>query len=58
MKFSSTYADLSFIPYNGIPKALNDLYWDKYEIEKKYPNFVAWNERISSRPSVSKARGQ
>ncbi|VUC25379.1 unnamed protein product [Clonostachys rosea] len=56
-----TYADLVFVPWNAIVTAAQVVgpnFKEKYEVEKKYPNFLAWHERISSRPSVAKARGE
>ncbi|CAH0051810.1 unnamed protein product [Clonostachys solani] len=53
-----TYADLSFVPWNRVIQGhpiLNSVVWEAYEIEKKYPNFVAWHQRLVSRPSVEKA---
>ncbi|KAF6802829.1 glutathione s-transferase ii, partial [Colletotrichum musicola] len=53
-----TYADLSFIPWNrvalGAPFFKDEL-WDKYDIGSRFPKFVAWHERLSSRPSVKVA---
>lgn len=53
--FHSTYADLSFIPWNrvalGAPFFKDEL-WGKYDIASRFPNFVAWHERLSSRASV------
>ncbi|EMR72736.1 putative glutathione s- protein [Eutypa lata UCREL1] len=53
-----TYADLTFIPWNQVvAKApfFTESLWKAYEIEKKYPNYVAWTERIANRPSVQRA---
>lgn len=29
--------------------------WEKYDIANKYPNYMAWNERLNARESVKKA---
>ncbi|CAM1503777.1 Fc.00g013680.m01.CDS01 [Cosmosporella sp. VM-42] len=54
-----TYADLAFIPWNRVVFApfFREALGDKSEIEKKYPDFVAWHERLNARPSVKKAYG-
>lgn len=31
--------------------------WEGHEVEKKYPNFVAWQNRLEQRPSVKKVYG-
>lgn len=28
--------------------------WEEFEVEKKYPDFVAWHNRLSERASVKK----
>ncbi|KAF6825115.1 glutathione s-transferase ii [Colletotrichum plurivorum] len=49
---------LSFIPWNrvalGAPFFKEEL-WDKYDIATRFPNFVAWHERLNSRASVKTA---
>ncbi|CAI6093847.1 hypothetical protein V2G26_017066 [Clonostachys chloroleuca] len=53
-----TYADLAFIPWNRVVEGhpiLKANVWDKYEVEKKYPNYVAWQRRLVARPSVEQA---
>jgi len=50
-----TIADLSFLPWDHM---LSRVLGDKYnaaEIEKSYPNYVAWNKRLNARPAVKKA---
>ncbi|KAH6867514.1 glutathione S-transferase [Thelonectria olida] len=56
-----TYADLVFIPWNKVAlfaPFFKDTLWDKYGIEEKFPNFLAWHQRLSSRPAVKKAYGE
>ncbi|CAG9997500.1 unnamed protein product [Clonostachys byssicola] len=56
-----TYADLAFVPWSSIvtaPQVVGPNFREKYEVDKKYPNFLAWHERVSSRPSVARARGE
>ncbi|KAL2691652.1 hypothetical protein Neosp_002041 [[Neocosmospora] mangrovei] len=48
-----TYADIAFIPWNTAVPALGDV-WKKFDIENKYPNFVAWHNRLLARPAVAK----
>ncbi|KAM0325493.1 hypothetical protein ACHAQA_007480 [Verticillium albo-atrum] len=52
-----TYADISFVPWNGAAeKVIFSADWnDKYEVEKKYPNFVAWHRRVTARPIIQDA---
>ncbi|CAG9940307.1 unnamed protein product [Clonostachys rosea f. rosea IK726] len=53
-----TFADLAFIPWNRVIEGhpiLKANVWDKYEVEKKYPNYVAWQRRLVARPSVEQA---
>lgn len=42
---------LSYFPF------FKEALWEKYEIEKKFPNYMAWNQRMMSRASVKKAYG-
>ncbi|KAH8649551.1 glutathione S-transferase, partial [Ilyonectria robusta] len=52
-----TYADLSFVPWNRVALLapfFSSILWDKYDIKQKYPNFLAWHERLNSRPAVKK----
>ncbi|KAF5137922.1 Glutathione S-transferase-like protein gedE [Metarhizium anisopliae] len=50
-----TYADLVFIPWDEVVRVYITDIWEGYEIEKKYPNFVAWHKRLMERRSVKKA---
>lgn len=50
----STYADLSFIPWDLTIRMFAPDLWEKYDVEKKYPNFVAWHNRLTEHPSVKK----
>ncbi|KAF4126592.1 glutathione S-transferase [Geosmithia morbida] len=53
-----TYVDIAFYPWSRIvslPNYFLTTIWEKYEVEKTYPNFVAWFKRISALPSVQKA---
>lgn len=49
-----TYADLAFIPWDVTIKKFLPETWDKYDVKAKYPNYVAWHERLIARPSVKK----
>lgn len=53
----STYADLVFIPWDTVVKGVLPDVWESYDVEKKYPNFVAWHARLMDRPSVKKLYG-
>ncbi|KAH7140951.1 glutathione S-transferase [Dactylonectria macrodidyma] len=56
-----TYADLAFFPWNKAAlfgPFFKDALWDEYKIQEKYPNFLAWHERLSSRPAVKRAYGE
>ncbi|KAB8301360.1 hypothetical protein EYC80_003237 [Monilinia laxa] len=49
-----TFADLSFVTWDmAIPWIFGDRVGE-LEIEKKYPNYFAWNKRLMERPSVQK----
>ncbi|KAF4454348.1 Glutathione S-transferase [Fusarium albosuccineum] len=48
-----TYADLAFIPWNALAPLTDDL-MEKFDIEKKYPNYIAWQNRLMTRPAVVK----
>ncbi|KAJ0123629.1 Glutathione S-transferase-like protein gedE [Diaporthe amygdali] len=55
-----TYADLSFIPWNRVALEapfFKDELWEKHEIRKRFPKFLAWYERLNARPSVKAAYG-
>ncbi|KAF4972838.1 hypothetical protein FZEAL_9508 [Fusarium zealandicum] len=49
----STYADLAFIPWNLGAPSIGDL-WEKYDIENKFPNYIAWQNRLMARPAVAR----
>lgn len=54
----STYADLSFVPWNRVALLapfFKEILWEKYNIEERFPNFLAWHTRLSLRPAVKKA---
>lgn len=47
-----TYADLAFFPWTWAhPMVFQD---DKVDIEKDYPHYHAWIERVAARPTVKK----
>ena len=49
-----TYADLSFVTWDqAIPVAFADDY-AALELDKKYPSYWAWKERLLARPAVKK----
>ncbi|KAH7268149.1 hypothetical protein MRS44_011566 [Fusarium solani] len=53
-----TYADLSFVPWNRVAlyaPFFNEVLWEQYKVEEKFPNFLAWHQRLSARPAVKKA---
>ncbi|UNI13515.1 Glutathione transferase [Purpureocillium takamizusanense] len=52
-----TYADLAFIPWDSIAHGFLTDVWTEHEVDKKYPNFVAWHKRITERDSVKKVYG-
>jgi glutathione S-transferase len=50
----STYADLSFVTWDMmIPWIFGDEA-EGLQIEKNYPSYYAWNQRLMQRPSVQK----
>ncbi|KAM0421315.1 hypothetical protein ACHAPT_010845 [Fusarium lateritium] len=56
-----TYADLAFVSWDRTVLTgpfFGNVLWEKYEVREKYPNFLAWHERVSSRPAVKKAFGE
>ena len=57
MTGQSTYADLVFIPWDMIVNTVLSDIWESYEVDKKYPNFVAWHARLMDRPMVKKLYG-
>jgi glutathione S-transferase len=52
-----TYADLSFVSYFYSVQAGFKEQWENWEVEKKYPDFLAWHTRLLERPSVKKILG-
>ncbi|PHH90249.1 hypothetical protein CDD83_4157 [Cordyceps sp. RAO-2017] len=52
-----TYADLCFIPWDMAIKGFAPEIWEKNEVKSKYPDFVAWHDRLIARPSVKKVYG-
>ncbi|KZF23494.1 glutathione S-transferase Ure2-like protein [Xylona heveae TC161] len=47
-----TYADISFVSWNSLlPWLLTGV---EVDIAKKFPNYHAWNERVTNRPAVQK----
>lgn len=58
---SSTYADLSFVPWNKVAlfaPIFNDILWNEYDVQEKFPNFLAWHTRLSTRAAVKRAYGE
>ncbi|CAM1511584.1 Fc.00g090970.m01.CDS01 [Cosmosporella sp. VM-42] len=53
-----TYADISFIPWNSLVTDGFGGIYEKFEVETKYPNFVAWHKRLNERPAVKKGLGK
>ncbi|KAF7533995.1 hypothetical protein G7054_g6606 [Neopestalotiopsis clavispora] len=55
-----TYADLSFVPWDHVLLSapfFREAIWDEYDLARKCPNFVAWHERLMTRPSVKTVYG-
>ncbi|OHE98830.1 URE2 protein [Colletotrichum orchidophilum] len=49
----ATYADIAFMPWDYLARVLLGEGWnDKWEVDSKYPDYVAWAERIRARPVV------
>ncbi|RDA87366.1 hypothetical protein CP532_7010 [Ophiocordyceps camponoti-leonardi (nom. inval.)] len=52
-----TYGDLVWVPWDMyVKQAVPDL-WEQYDVLNKYPNYVAWHERLIERPSVKTVYG-
>jgi glutathione S-transferase len=50
--------DLAFVPWNKLAQhwpVLSGPLWEPYEIEKKYPNFVKWHNKLLALDAVTKA---
>ena len=53
-----TVADLAFVTWDtSIPWIFGDDF-KTLDIEKKYPNYAAWRERLLARPAVKKTLGE
>jgi glutathione S-transferase len=50
----STYADLSFVTWDMMVPWIFGDDAGSLEIEKNYPSYHAWNQRLMQRPSVQK----
>jgi glutathione S-transferase len=50
----STYADLSFVTWDMMVPWIFGDEAGSLEIEKNYPSYHAWNQRLMQRPSVQK----
>ncbi|KAI8273331.1 hypothetical protein K4K60_011012 [Colletotrichum sp. SAR11_57] len=51
----ATYVDIAFMPWDYMARRMLDTAWnDKFAIDKEYPDYAAWAERIRSRPAVEK----
>ncbi|KAH7144260.1 glutathione S-transferase [Dactylonectria estremocensis] len=56
-----TYADLCFVPWNKVAlfaPFFRDVLQNEYKVQERYPNFLAWFERLISRPAVKRAYGE
>ncbi|KAH7384846.1 glutathione S-transferase [Cadophora sp. MPI-SDFR-AT-0126] len=49
-----TIADLSFITWNALMPWFFGDDWKDVEVEKNYPSYHAWNEKLTQRPAVQK----
>ncbi|KAL2060942.1 hypothetical protein VTL71DRAFT_8994 [Oculimacula yallundae] len=49
-----TIADLSFVTWDLMVPFIFGDEASKFDIEKKYPNYFAWNKKLMERPSVQK----
>jgi glutathione S-transferase len=50
----STYADLSFVTWDMMVPWIFGDETEGLQIEKNYPSYHAWNQRLMQRPSVQK----
>jgi len=50
----STVADLSFVTWDMMVPFIFGDDAASLELEKNYPNYYAWNQRLHQRPSVQK----
>jgi len=51
---SSTIADLSFVTWDLLVPFIFGDDAGSLELEKNYPNYYAWNQRLHQRPAVKK----
>ncbi|KAI0659287.1 glutathione S-transferase C-terminal-like protein [Cubamyces menziesii] len=49
-----TIADLSFVPWNSIALTMVLADYEGFDVEKQFPAFSKWHEKMTARPSVSK----
>ncbi|PFH57293.1 hypothetical protein XA68_15252 [Ophiocordyceps unilateralis] len=52
-----TYGDLCWVPWDMYVKQVVPDVWAQYDVLNKYPNYVAWHERLIERPAVKKVYG-
>ncbi|PHH72044.1 hypothetical protein CDD80_4821 [Ophiocordyceps camponoti-rufipedis] len=52
---SSTYSDLCWVPWDVYVTQTVPSVWEANDVLAKYPNYVAWHERLMQRPAVRKA---
>jgi len=52
--WSSTIADLSFITWDALMPWFFGEDWKDVEVEKNYPTYHAWNQKLMQRPAVQK----
>jgi glutathione S-transferase len=50
----STYADLSFVTWDMLVPWIFGDEAEGLQIEKNYPSYHAWNQRLMQRPAVQK----
>lgn len=53
--YVSTYADISFIPWNNMFGFIFGSDLETVVPESKYPNFYAWHKRLLERPAIQAA---
>ncbi|OQO07242.1 hypothetical protein B0A48_07812 [Cryoendolithus antarcticus] len=51
-----TYADLAWVPWYWLIPAIMGEEGGMEDLQKKFPTFAAWFDRLSARPAVKKAR--
>ncbi|KAF4592487.1 Glutathione S-transferase/chloride channel [Ophiocordyceps camponoti-floridani] len=52
-----TYADLCWVPWDVYVTQTVPSVWEANDVLAKYPNYVAWHERLMQRPAVRKVYG-